>query len=401
MFAIVHILESLGIGGAQSMAFELYHAIKTYYPQYPQQMIYTQKRRIDQEFISSYNVPCEFIKNNNSILQQISKHKKVVVLFHKLASSNHKILDLIKDKTRAKTMVINHTLYRSSAWKNVKSADVMVSVSKHMLQLLNKWYPRINKIQIYNSVSVDRYDSISPRKNNKKDIFLTGRINRICSWKHSHGWIEWCKNVKLKKKMIHEYIGGGIGSNNRSHKKMYKSRNVVSMMGNISNFSEKVSIIKDWDIFLYETNKDEGISMAILESLACGVPVVCSNHFGNKEIIEEGINGYVFRDRNHAQDILRDLIKHPKKLEELKRTTKQHFIDKLDLKYTSGQYIEEMEKLFKKEIKKKPTKKVLKTKKIPKKKKKPVKQSLREKINNVAETQPNNKFTIITSIYNK
>ena len=404
-FHIVHLIDNLGIGGAQSMAFELYHSINTYYPEYPQKFIYTQSNRIDNQFVSSYGVPCRCAKNNDWILKKINKWGKCVVIYHKLASSNQKILDLIKSRTKAKILVINHTFYRSSSWVNTKSLDSMVAVSKHMLQAMNKWYPRFKKVHIYNSVSSSRYAPIKPRGRDKKDIFLTGRINRICGWKHSNTWNDWCKNVKLPKKMVHEYIGGGIGgrTNKYNRGRLEKGRNVVNMMGNISDFSTKVSILKDFDAFLYETIRDEGISMAILESLACGVPVVCSRHYGNREVIEDGVNGYVFRDKAHAQNILRHLIAHPKELAKLKKTTKRHFVEKLDSKHMAYQYIKVMEEIMgnKSENIKKPEQNLEIIKQF--KSEAPI-INIEETVKEIVEEpirEPNRKFSILTSSFDK
>jgi len=407
-FTVVHIIPNLGIGGAQSCAFELYHSINTYYPQYPQKFIYTQKNKIDTQFVSSYGVPCRLSKNNDWILKKINKWGNVVVVYHKLASSSYKILDLIKSRTRAKILVINHTLYKSSAWNNTKSVDVIVAVSKNMLEAMQKWYPKFKKVHIYNSVSSSRYDPIKPRGRDKKGIFLTGRCNRICGWKFSSAWNEWCKNVKLPIRMELEYLGGGIGgSRKHSRGRREKGRNVVNMMGNISDFSTKVSIMKDWSLTLYETNKDEGISMAILESLACGIPVMCSNNHGNLEIIEDGINGYVYKDKHHAQKILAHLIKHPKELAKLKETTKRHFVEKLDSRHMAYQYIKTMEEImgnssedikqpeqnleiieqFKKEVS--PALKEIGVEREP----------IKEEVKEVKE--PNRKFSILTSSFDK
>lgn len=401
-FCIVHICDNLGVGGAQSMAFELYHSLQTYYPQYPQKFIYMQSNRIDTQFVSSYGVPCRHAKNNDWILKKINKWGKVVVIYHKLASSSYKILDLIKSRTKAKILVINHTFYKSPSWNNTKSVDVMVAVSNNMLENMEKWYPSFKKVHIYNSVSSHRYDSIKPRGADKKGILLTGRVNRICGWKHSNTWNEWCKNMKLPVKMLHEYIGGGIGNHNRYPKgRKEKGRNLVHMMGNISDFSIKVSIMKDWDLFLYETIRDEGISMAILESLACGVPVICSDHFGNKEIIEDGVNGYVFKDKHHAQNILAHLIKHPKELDKLKETTKRHFVEKLDSRHMAYQYIKVMEEIMgnKSDSIEKPEQNLeiieqFKNEVVPI-------TSKVEEIKEEPKKEPNRKFSILTSSFDK
>lgn len=352
-FCILHLVENLGIGGAQSMLFELYIAIQKYYPSYSQKVFYTKSMNYDAVFVESYGVNCKYIKNGSEIVSLIKKESRpIVVVYHKLASSTPALVDRIKRKTNAKIIVINHTLYRTASWNSCKSLDVMVAVSNHMKKQLSRWYPKINTTCILNGVSKERYKGISPLSKSRNDVFLTGRINRICSWKHSNKWVEWCREVKLPVKMIHEYIGAGIGgSRSRSRSRALKpvskkGRNIVEMMGGISDFKQKIAIVKSWDVFLYETNRDEGISMAILEALACGVPVICSNHYGNKEIIENGVNGYVFKNRDEAKKILKRLIDDRAELDRLKKSTIKHFEEKLDAKHTSRKYIELINSVF-------------------------------------------------------
>jgi len=116
--------------------------------------------------------------------------------------------------------------------------------------------------------------------------------------------------------------------------------------------------------------------MAILESLACGVPVICSNHYGNKEIIVNGVNGYIFKDKEEARTILTRLINNPEELKKLKESTAKHFEENLDAKHTAGKYVELINSISNN----KPFKEVEVLPKIEKDKK---------------------KFTIITSGYNK
>jgi len=374
MLTIIHIIDSLGIGGAQTMMFELYNAIRKYHPSYKQSVIYQNSINFDPVFPESYGVACQHIKDSKRIEKIVEKNSSSVVIYHKLASSNYFLIDDIKRKTNIKIIVINHTFYNSSKWKSCKNLDVMVAVSRHMEKNLKSWYPNMNIVQIYNGVSGDRYKDIVPNSVDKKDIFLTGRVNRICAWKHSDKWVEWCKDVKLPKKMIHEYIGSRHGRS-LTPKGSKKGRNIVRMMGGINDFNKKISIMKSWDVFLYETNKDEGISMAILESLACGVPVICSNHYGNKEIIKNGVNGYVFNKKDEAKEILVRLIKDPEELSNLKESTIKYFDENLDAKHTAGKYI----KLIEGEFKNGP---------------------VSIKIDSPKE-RDKNKFTIITSGYNK
>lgn len=47
------------------------------------------------------------------------------------------------------------------------------------------------------------------------------------------------------------------------------------------------------DMFVFPT-LGEGYGLVVLESLACGVPVICSNLAGGDDAIRDGVNGYIF-----------------------------------------------------------------------------------------------------------
>lgn len=55
------------------------------------------------------------------------------------------------------------------------------------------------------------------------------------------------------------------------------------------------------DIFLLPSI-EEGIPNVMLEAMAVGVPVICSDSGGIKEVIQHGYNGYLFRNRD-VQDL--------------------------------------------------------------------------------------------------
>jgi L-malate glycosyltransferase len=49
------------------------------------------------------------------------------------------------------------------------------------------------------------------------------------------------------------------------------------------------------DIYISPSHVD-GSSVSLLEALACGLPCLVSDIPGNKEWVEEGVNGWLFRD---------------------------------------------------------------------------------------------------------
>ena len=54
------------------------------------------------------------------------------------------------------------------------------------------------------------------------------------------------------------------------------------------------------------TAKDEPFGLVLLEAMACGLPVVCTDGGGNRDLIEEGVNGYLVQQRN--PELLADKI---------------------------------------------------------------------------------------------
>ncbi|KKN30862.1 hypothetical protein LCGC14_0829870 [marine sediment metagenome] len=386
MITIAHLIDNAGLGGAQTMLFELYYAINKYYPSYKQLIISHDNRKADKKFVASFGMSYLSKKSDKDILKKVQGKENPIIFYHKLASSTFSTIKTIKNNSKIPIIVINHTLFNSTSWKNVNYCNAMVAVSNHMKKKIKKWYPKIKRIEcIHNGVNSEAYDKIKASRDYDNKILLTGRINRICGWKHSDDWIKWCLNMKLPKKMVHQYIGDGpFISRARSiaHKGSNRG-NKVKMLGLISSFHTKVAILKGWDLFLYETRKDEGISMSILEALCCGVPVICSNHYGNKEIIKNGVNGYVFKNKAEGQKILNELCSNPKKLETLKKTTKKHFRENLDAKFAADKYIKLVNDIMEKGevVIKIPEKKVVE---MPK-------ETIKE----------NNEFTVLASAYNK
>lgn len=56
--------------------------------------------------------------------------------------------------------------------------------------------------------------------------------------------------------------------------------------------SDIVEIYKSCDIFAFPSRR-EGLSVALMEAMAAGLPVVCSNIRGNVDIVEDGENGFL------------------------------------------------------------------------------------------------------------
>lgn len=64
------------------------------------------------------------------------------------------------------------------------------------------------------------------------------------------------------------------------------------MIRDVKSFLEGIHCI------IHPTYYPEGISNVLLEACACGRPIITTNRSGCREIIEDGVNGYVVRSKN-------------------------------------------------------------------------------------------------------
>lgn len=95
----------------------------------------------------------------------------------------------------------------------------------------------------------------------------------------------------------------GRGSLESNLRKMVNS---AGISGNVhfatfTPLEDLPDIYRSADVYVSASHSD-GSSVSLMEALACGTPAVVSNIAGNLEWIEEGKNGWIFRD-NDSQDL--------------------------------------------------------------------------------------------------
>jgi glycosyltransferase involved in cell wall biosynthesis len=90
----------------------------------------------------------------------------------------------------------------------------------------------------------------------------------------------------------------------------------------------------------------ELMGFALLESMACGTPAICSNVGGMPEYVLDGVNGYVFDDAETLTDRLRRLAGEPELVEELGREGRRRVVEEYDLRVAAGKVLEVYEPLL-------------------------------------------------------
>ena len=136
-----------------------------------------------------------------------------------------------------------------------------------------------------------------------------------------------------EKKILFIQIGSGFLKSDLEKKvRKLELKDSVKFLGNLSN-NKVIGIMKCCDIFLM-TSEKVIFDLVILEALAAGICVMASNDGGNKEIINDGFNGYLF-ELNNMQDLISKILNFvPGKTRmNAKLTAKQFSVQKMTDEY--------------------------------------------------------------------
>lgn len=141
---------------------------------------------------------------------------------------------------------------------------------------------------IYNPIS-DKYIWKSGLKADKKKVIIT--VGRLSPQKNHVMLINAFAKVseKYPEYQLHIYGEGEIRRKTETYIKKKGLDEKVILKGRCNNLGE---VLPHAEIFAMSSNY-EGMSNALIEAMYVGIPVVTTAVSGTKELIEDGINGFV------------------------------------------------------------------------------------------------------------
>jgi len=338
---VCHLIDSLGMGGGQTMTMELVGALNRYYGDHIENKIVcarTNPSKWDKTFYQSYGVEPAVMRDKD-LSKYLKKEKFNIVLHHRLAISKC-MRPYIPDKM--KYILLNHTYHQLSRMSSFLKCDLYISVCNYLHKNTN--FPSFihpsRMMVILNGVENDYLDKLPNA--NLEGSFKTGRCHRMVQTKFKIDSLTWLEKKASKQiEGLSHYLIGHCPEAKRTCKKM----TTCNYVGAINKRGKKMSIIKGLDLYFYETFQNEGASIAILESLACGVPVICKNFGGNIELVINGHNGFIVKTREDFLLRMKDLAENPKKLQLIKDRTLDDFNSRLHIKHTAVKYMQIFEAL--------------------------------------------------------
>ena len=260
--------------------------------------------------------------------------------------------DLVKDADSSKWMqwVTRYTLERSAFF----TSDANVTRDKAVSFGMN---PE-NVVIFPWGVNIERFHLEKEEKLNKKVVGqkskVKGRkpITLFCSrtWEPIYGVNVLAKafvKVAQQNPDVNLILLGG-GSQGPKIRKILMNGGVMERV----HFGGQVGQrdLPRWyhmaDIYISPSHVD-GSSVSLLEALACGMPCLVSDIAGNKEWVEEGVNGWLFRDGNVddlAENILL-VIKSKRSWGRIGKAARKTAEERADWKSNFGKLLEAYEKV--------------------------------------------------------
>lgn len=151
-----------------------------------------------------------------------------------------------------------------------------------------KYVPGIG-IDIEKIKDIKRDRKILKEFNIKKEVVLVS-VGELSSRKNHKVILKALEKVKGDFK----YIICGQGAKKEELIKLSKELNLQEKVEFLGYRQDVKEILKASDIFCFPS-KQEGLPVALMEAMASGLPVICSDIRGNKDLIEDKKGGYLLK----------------------------------------------------------------------------------------------------------
>jgi galacturonosyltransferase len=130
-------------------------------------------------------------------------------------------------------------------------------------------------------------------------------ISRIMKEKGIDQYLEAAKAIKEKYPNMEFHICGFCESEYEGRLDEFNKNAIVIYHGMIRNVDE---FLEDIHCVVHPTYYPEGMSNVLLESCACGRPIITTNRSGCREIVDDGVNGYIVNQKD-SNDLIAKIEK--------------------------------------------------------------------------------------------
>lgn len=221
----------------------------------------------------------------------------------------------------------------------LKHATVVIALTKDMQNAITRIYPRDVEV-VPNGIDTSRFDNIESKKekiNSGKKLLYVGRLVPV------KGVVDLIDSMKyiIEKNQDVELIIIGDGTLRKELENKSRDNGLsdhICFKGEVPNEVIPQCMISA-DIFILPSYS-EGFPNCLLEAMAAGLPIVCTNIKGLPDIVEDNINGFLVQPNDPKSicekvnilldnDLLRDKISK-NNLEKVQLYSWENIVKKLE-----------------------------------------------------------------------
>ncbi|MGM0411604.1 MAG: glycosyltransferase family 4 protein [Bacillota bacterium] len=209
-------------------------------------------------------------------------------------------------------------------WDNIKKIFYIIFIAKIDIVVVNEemknhysfFRKKINVI--FNGIELERFNvkknkQLMQEVGLKETDFVIGSVGRLSPVKNQIFQLRAVAKLKNQIKNIKLLLVTGMSPDSASlmndflkeAESLGIKKNIV-ILGFRKDIPELLSLM---DVFVM-SSFTEGTSLALLEAMASGLPVVASNVGGNKKIVDSGSNGFLYDVRKNKEFIKLVLLLH-------------------------------------------------------------------------------------------
>lgn len=181
-----------------------------------------------------------------------------------------------------------------------KFTDTLITINKEDYERAKTFYAK--KVEYIPGVGIDveKIQNIKVNREHKRkelglsmdDIVLLS-VGELSSRKNHIIPIR--ALAKIKNKKI-KYLIAGVGSLEEYLKEEIKKLGLEDRVKLLGYRNDIYELCKIADLFIFPS-KQEGLPVALMEALACGLPILCSDIRGNRDLIINNINGVLIENQ--------------------------------------------------------------------------------------------------------
>ncbi|MBJ13703.1 MAG: hypothetical protein CMG62_11620 [Candidatus Marinimicrobia bacterium] len=212
-----------------------------------------------------------------------------------------------------------------------------ITINKYDYDVVNNYFKIKNTLIPGVGINIDYLKNIKTNfkiKDNKLKVLVVGAYKKE---KGYHQIISLANSYKINNKILIDCYG--YGNYESFNNKIKFNRNVEI---NFNNFADNIlDKIINYNCILIPS-KREGLSVIIMESMAIGIPIITTNARGCSDLIQNKINGslYKYNSVNDLILILNDMMKNYDFYLNMTKKAKIHCNENYEIKKVTNRIIE-------------------------------------------------------------